>query len=481
MADSAGETNEIEASDQQPEVVQGTSDRRKPTISQNNNKSDDERNEDADANDEDENDNDDDDDEDNFDDYYTTTDFDYEVSCEQMTSQLKDDPEYFEYEVINKRQLLEHLDQVVDDLCSRLNTNESVSKVGCLGCGVYRAFKCLTNQIVACHTNPADALLVLWPFAQIILQHNKWDVDRIVELNQSDPQKLLTSCRLKSLSSPTHSVCVKGLCDICLQTEVRKHSLDCGHAYCVECWRSHVLVQLQSGSALTIECMAQECRYSLPAEVSMWLLETHPSARRRYEQLAVGECVHANPCLQRCPGADCERFFMVKKALAKRVQCSGCATSCCFRCRLDYHAPTDCATIRQWLAKCADDSETANYISAHTKDCPQCHVCIEKNGGCNHMQCTGCKFEFCWMCLGDWTTHGSEYYECSRFKEQTANAAASVVNQQHVLARKALKKYLFYFERWENHARSLRLEQQTLETIKARIQEKVMKGESFFG
>lgn len=38
-----------------------------------------------------------------------------------------------------------------------------------------------------------------------------------------------------------------------------------------------------------------------------------------------------------------------------------------FRCGSDYHAPTDCDTIRQWLTKCADDSETANYISAHTK------------------------------------------------------------------------------------------------------------------
>lgn len=97
-----------------------------------------------------------------------------------------------------------------------------------------------------------------------------------------------------------------------------------------------------------------------------------------------------------------------------------------FRCGCDYHAPTDCQIIKKWLTKCADDSETANYISAHTKDCPKCHICIEKNGGCNHMQCYNCKHDFCWMCLGDWKSHGSEYYECSRYKENPNIAHESV-------------------------------------------------------
>jgi ariadne-1 len=31
--------------------------------------------------------------------------------------------------------------------------------------------------------------------------------------------------------------------------------------------------------------------------------------------------------------------------------------------------------------------------------CPGCNVPIEKNTGCNHMQCIKCKAGFCWLCL----------------------------------------------------------------------------------
>lgn len=88
------------------------------------------------------------------------------------------------------------------------------------------------------------------------------------------------------------------------------------------------------------------------------------------------------------------------------------------------------------------------------------------------MQCYGCKHDFCWMCLGDWKTHGSEYYRCSRYEENP-----NVANESsHARAKEALKKYLHYFERWENHAKSLRLEEQTLQRIRERIQCKVMTG-----
>ena len=34
---------------------------------------------------------------------------------------------------------------------------------------------------------------------------------------------------------------------------------------------------------------------------------------------------------------------------------------------------------------CNGNSETSNWIAANTRECPKCHVTIEKDGGCNHM------------------------------------------------------------------------------------------------
>ena len=37
-----------------------------------------------------------------------------------------------------------------------------------------------------------------------------------------------------------------------------------------------------------------------------------------------------------------------------------------------YHCPTTCDIIKKWLVKCQDDSESANYITANTKDVSSC-------------------------------------------------------------------------------------------------------------
>ncbi|ELU14866.1 hypothetical protein CAPTEDRAFT_207577 [Capitella teleta] len=246
-------------------------------------------------------------------------------------------------------------------------------------------------------------------------------------------------------------------------------TLNCGHQFCSECWEMYFQVQIKVGISTTLECMGKDCETLVPEDFVLSKV-TSPALRDKYQKYTFRDHVKSHPELRFCPGPNCPVIVRADTVEQKRVICKHCRTSFCFRCGIDYHAPTDCDIIKKWLTKCADDSETANYISAHTKDCPKCHVCIEKNGGCNHVQCTKCKHDFCWMCLGDWKTHGSEYYECSRYKENPNIANESA----HAQAREALKKYLFYFERWENHAKSLKLEEETLKKILQRIEEKVM-------
>uniref|UniRef100_A0A8U7P8Z8 E3 ubiquitin-protein ligase ARIH2 n=1 Tax=Corvus moneduloides TaxID=1196302 RepID=A0A8U7P8Z8_CORMO len=316
-----------------------------------------------------------------------------------------------------------------------------------------------------------DPSLVSHAVAKLVLVSFHWQISEILERHKSNAAQLLVEARVQPTSSKHAMVHSSHHCAVCMQF-VRKEnllSLACQHQFCRSCWEQHCTVLVKDGVGVGVSCMAQDCLLRTPEDFVFSLLPSE-ELKDKYRRYLFRDYVESHYQLQLCPGADCPMVIQVQEPKARRVQCNRCNEVFCFKCRQMYHAPTDCATIRKWLTKCADDSETANYISAHTKDCPKCNICIEKNGGCNHMQCSKCKHDFCWMCLGDWKTHGSEYYECSRYKENP-----DIVNQsQQAQAREALKKYLFYFERWENHNKSLQLEAQTYQRIQEKIQERVM-------
>lgn len=371
--------------------------------------------------------------------YYSDEEVGYEEyynmdECEIEENNANDqDPEYFSYECLSDAEVERLLNESVEALSNNLGVTPSLAKV-------------------ILHTNEWAVL----PSA-LAYKNNEW-IQYLMMASQSAPQSL-------------ECVGSRWRCPVCLvpSTPDKFSHLACNHLFCNECWSTHFEVQITQGVSTGISCMAQECGLLAPEDFVLSLLSRF-ALRERYQKFAFRDYVTSHPELRFCPGPNCNVIFRSKEPKAKRTVCDHCKTTFCFRCAMEYHAPTDCVTIKKWLTKCADDSETANYISAHTKDCPRCHICIEKNGGCNHMQCYNCKHDFCWMCLGDWKTHGSEYYECSRYKENP-----NIVNESvHAQAREALKKYLHYYERWENHSKSLKLEAETLEKIKSRINAKVM-------
>lgn len=110
----------------------------------------------------------------------------------------------------------------------------------------------------------------------------------------------------------------------------------------------------------------------------------------RYQVLLTRTYVDDKENLKWCPAPNCE--YAVDCAIKKKqlthvvptVHCF-CGHDFCFGCTLSDHQPAPCMLVKKWMKKCEDDSETANWISANTKECPKCVSTIEKNGGCNHM------------------------------------------------------------------------------------------------
>ena len=153
--------------------------------------------------------------------------------------------------------------------------------------------------------------------------------------------------------------------------------------------------------------------------------------------------VDDNDYLKWCPAPNCEYAVECHVPpsqldhIVPTVRC-GCGHRFCFGCTLPDHQPCLCPLVRRWLKKCKDDSETANWISANTKECCRCNSTIEKNGGCNHMTCRKCAYEFCWICMGPWSEHGSQWYNCNRYEEKSSTDA----RDHQAKSRASLERYL---------------------------------------
>ncbi|XP_078485899.1 E3 ubiquitin-protein ligase ARIH2 isoform X1 [Ciona intestinalis] len=337
-----------------------------------------------------------------------------------------------------------------------------------------------TNEFLWKDCDKASVVLSITPaMSRLVLQASKWKL-AVIKTRINIASEKSTLFEESGLQNATNSKSIEKVkssrpkvCGVCLETLHRSKllALNCGHQFCDGCWKQHMMFAVKDGMSQGIPCMESECTLLChPDFVKQFYPVNQDSALEvAYKTHLFRISVSSHYQLRFCPGVDCTSVIYGEKPKPRKVQCQTCKTAFCFECGTPPHIPTNCETIKKWLTKCADDSETANYISANTKDCPKCHICIEKNGGCNHIKCSKCSHNFCWMCLGDWKNHGNSYYECSRYKENPRIASKNSQTQ----AREALKKYLFYFQRWENHDRSLHLEAQARSRIQTQIEEKV--------
>ena len=92
---------------------------------------------------------------------------------------------------------------------------------------------------------------------------------------------------------------------------------------------------------------------------------------------------------------------------------------------------------------------------------------IEKNQGCTHMRSMSpCKFEFCWLCLGDWSNHRDS---CNRY-ETAKQKGTDETEREREMARNSLQRYRHYYERWATNESSRAKALSDLQQMQAAVQ-----------
>ena len=249
--------------------------------------------------------------------------------------------------------------------------------------------------------------------AEVLLREKGWSPERLTEQYWADGEKLRKAAGLEtwtwpdgersSVTLPQASGTVT--CRICFD-EVpadKARAAPCGHSFCDECYAGYLDNAVQEGAGCVLApCPEQECATSVPLKLWEQLLDQERFERLRRFRLE--NFVTSSKDLRWCPGAGCDKIVR-SGAACTSVKCTvangGCGAAFCVRCGEEAHQPAGCPALAEWAEKCQNESETANWILANTKRCPKCQTRIEKNQGCNHMSCSQCKYEFCWMCMGE--------------------------------------------------------------------------------
>lgn len=246
------------------------------------------------------------------------------------------------------------------------------------------------------------------------------------------------------------------LCGICYDDEVTStdsYVMACGHRFCIRCWKAFLGNKVEEGPSqiLNASCPNQKCDERV---TGVELNELVPHKVPKWKQFILRQFVDQESHYRFCPGPDCEVVVVSPLGDIGPVECNSCKTSFCFGCRQEPHIPAQCSDFEKWQ-KIFGSSEF--WVAKHSKPCPQCGVPIEKNQGCNHIQCSQCQFDFCWICLAHLESHNMAH-SCNRY-----DPADHAEDDDE-------KMKLFYTDRFQAHEEAELFARKRLKSVEDKVQ-----------
>ena len=281
----------------------------------------------------------------------------------------------------------------------------------------------------------------------LLLKVFNWSADKLEDSYFTDPETLLQKEGIIVEKVETED---DGCCNICFE-EGKLIGLNCGHNYCQDCWKERIKTMLdQVGpEIINTNCMEKGCNcrvnYKLIEEIG------DPLLLKRFMYFIAKDFITHKKSYVFCPVDTCGRAIHYFDITGEEVPITcNCGQKFCFKCGREMHKPVNCEQFMEWNDLMTNDSENMKFINTISKPCFHCGLYTERTDGCNHMTCPRCKGEWCWMCRGDWKTHGDRtggFYKCNLYDTSEAkkmDEKAQQLKEENAVFLKYFDEYIKY-------------------------------------
>ncbi|KAK1264491.1 putative E3 ubiquitin-protein ligase ARI8 [Acorus gramineus] len=295
----------------------------------------------------------------------------------------------------------------------------------------------------------SGVLSISYASSSVLLSHHNWCVTEVCESWYVDEPGV--RARVGLLETPVEDATLK--CRICLENKDMS-AAPCGHLFCASCWRTYIGTRVKNDDGLSLRCPDPSCEAAVDRNMVSRLASADD--REIYDRRFVRSYVDINnkKKIKWCPAPGCQHAVELEFVPSGGgggggsfdVTCA-CSNRFCWSCTEEAHHPVQCDTVAKWLTKSGDESHNIEWASLNSKPCPKCRAALIRKSrrGCMHMSCPPpCMHEFCWLCLREWSEHGSSS-SCNAFEERRRR---SLPKSRWMIAKVMLERYTHYFERW---------------------------------
>jgi hypothetical protein len=169
----------------------------------------------------------------------------------------------------------------------------------------------------------------------------------------------------------------------------------CNHSFCKECLTNYLELEIKEHKT-TIKC-PEQCEKIIEVKLIEELVEV--SVFEKYMDVFFKKYIEDRPDEYRfCSNPNCLVPFEIKSICNDYFECGICQTKTCLNCSSKYHLDKTCKN-----AVSQNDKDFRKFVKNNGyTPCSKCKSIVEKKEACDHMTCSKCNHEFCYVCGATW-------------------------------------------------------------------------------